>query len=396
MKNKESKMNKTGLSRKNSAVLTNSNVNQIKEEESYQASVNRQNKVTMSQINRLKRFYNTTRWLPNTSFTTFFGKPAFENYGFGNTKPTYGGLFYGNYMLSHNINPVDGENLPEEKQVYASCMLKASKASHPRKPEPPRKVPEEIRNTPEELTEIKGRNPVFQKPNNFQNREIMKPNLIRARYFRSPKGTPKKDKQINKDIYEKGGDEFDIEGLLDGKEGFKKKKKLVNSKADGQFYAKELKKKVTKEQIDNKNPEYLKALKKGKDGKSINSDGKEVVNLDEEQKDKKNKDNGKLSDDDQLDPAFLNAGEVKILKEKMKDFYERMLEEKDNDQKQGDKEKDNNNQNSSLINANQITQAPDTSLCSQYNRDYKYQGESFRVNMKRKENPCLLPSNEVK
>ena len=63
---------------------------------------------------------------------------------------------------------------------------------------------------------------------------------------------------------------------------------------------------------------YLVALKKGKDGKSINSDGKEVINLDEEQKDKKNKDNGKLSDDDQLDPAFLNVGEVKILKEKMK------------------------------------------------------------------------------
>lgn len=392
MKNKESKLNKTGLSRKNSAILTNNN--QIKEEESYQASVNRQNKVTMSQINRLKRFYNTTRWLPNSSFTTFFGKPAFENYGFGNTKPTYGGLFYGNYMLSHNINPVDGENLPEEKQVYASCMLKASKASHPRKPEPPRKVPEEIRNTPEELIEIKGRNPVFQKPNNFPNREIMKPNLIRARYFRSPKGTPKKDKQLNKDIYEKGGDEFDIEGLLDGKEGFKKKKKLVNSKADGQFYAKELKKKVTKEQIDNKNPEYLKALKKGKEN-SINSEAKELVNLDEERINKIEKDK-KLTGDDQLDPAYLNEGEVKILKEKMKNFYERMLEEKENDQKQGDKDNDNINQNSSILNANQITQAPDISLCSQYNRDYKYQGETSRINMKRKENPCLMSNNEVK
>ena len=32
-----------------------------------------------TQINRLKKFYNTTRWLPNSAFTTYFGKPAFEN-----------------------------------------------------------------------------------------------------------------------------------------------------------------------------------------------------------------------------------------------------------------------------------------------------------------------------
>lgn len=147
----------------------------------------------MSQINRLKRFYNTTRWLPNTSFTTFFGRPAFENYGYGNTKPTYGGLFYGNYMLSHNINPVDGENIPGEKQVYASSMLRAAKSQKRRKPEPPRKVPDEIRNTPDELNQIKGRNPIFQMDNNFPNRQIVKPNLIKAKYFRSPKGTPKKE-----------------------------------------------------------------------------------------------------------------------------------------------------------------------------------------------------------
>ena len=57
-----------------------------------------------SQIARLKKFYNTTRWLPNSAFTTYFGKPAFENYGYGNINPVYGGLFYGNYMLSHNMN----------------------------------------------------------------------------------------------------------------------------------------------------------------------------------------------------------------------------------------------------------------------------------------------------
>jgi hypothetical protein len=104
-----------------------------------------------TQLERLKKFYNTTRWLPNSAFTTYFGKPAFENYGYGNTKPVYGGLFYGNYMLSHNINPMDGENRPEEKQTYSSSMLKAIKRNDIRKPEPPRKTPDEIRNTPVSL-----------------------------------------------------------------------------------------------------------------------------------------------------------------------------------------------------------------------------------------------------
>ena len=100
-----------------------------------------------TQIERLKKFYNTTRWLPNSAFTTYFGKPAFENYGFGNTKPVYGGLFYGNYMLSHNVNPMDGNNTPDTKQVYSSAMLKAIRNNNFRRPSPPRKTPDEIRNT---------------------------------------------------------------------------------------------------------------------------------------------------------------------------------------------------------------------------------------------------------
>jgi len=108
----------------------------------------------LDQINRIKKFYNTTRWLPNSAFTTYFGKPAFENYGYGNTKPVYGGLFYGNYMLSHNMNPIDGANNPPEKQVYSSAMMKSFQYNNVRKPEPPRKTPDEIRNTPEELETI--------------------------------------------------------------------------------------------------------------------------------------------------------------------------------------------------------------------------------------------------
>jgi hypothetical protein len=144
MKNKESQPKHTYQSKKS----INSNKDQENSRSYY--NPNKQGP-TKTQIARMKNFYNTTRWLPNSAFTTFFGKPAFENYGYGNTKPTYGGLFYGNYMLSHNVNPIDGENKPEEKQTYSSALLKKAQNNNVRKPEPPRKVPDEIRNTPVNL-----------------------------------------------------------------------------------------------------------------------------------------------------------------------------------------------------------------------------------------------------
>ena len=170
-----------------------------------------------TQINRLKQFYNTTRWLPNSAFTTYFGKPAFENYGYGNTNPVYGGLFYGNYMLSHNMNPIDGANHPEEKQVYSSAMMKSVQRKGVRRPSPPRKVPEEIRNTPEELQEIRTRKQIFQLPNNFPSRDIIPPNLLKARYFRSGKNTPENSEDENEDEYE----DWNIENVLSGKNKMK-------------------------------------------------------------------------------------------------------------------------------------------------------------------------------
>lgn len=159
MKNRESV--KRPLSSKNGSVrgsqkskndLENkNNQNQLDKEILFKSELSKgkiKNKPSKNQINRLKNFYYTTRWLPNSAFTTYFGKPAFENYGYGNTNPVYGGLFYGNYMLTHNINPIDGENKPETKQVYSSSMLKTIKNNYIRKPEPPRKTPDEIRNTP--------------------------------------------------------------------------------------------------------------------------------------------------------------------------------------------------------------------------------------------------------
>lgn len=47
----------------------------------------------------------TTRWLADSSFTTYFGKPAFHAYGKGNINPTNNHQKY----LTHNINGVTGK-----------------------------------------------------------------------------------------------------------------------------------------------------------------------------------------------------------------------------------------------------------------------------------------------
>lgn len=219
---------------------------------------------TKSQINRLKKFYNTTRWLPNSAFTTYFGKPAFENYGYGNTNPVYGGLFYGNYMLSHNMNPIDGANHPPEKQVYSSAMMKSIQRQNLRKPSPPRKIPEEIRNTPEELQEIKTRCQIFQLPNNLPSREIIPPNLLKARYFRSGKNSPAASDEENEDEYEV----WNVENVLAGKKNKVKKIKDRGSLKGYNPYKQgkvQLGKKKMKEEIDNKvDPELYRKVREKK------------------------------------------------------------------------------------------------------------------------------------
>lgn len=71
---------------------------------------------------RRSRFNNTTRWLADSSFTTYFGKPAFHPYGRANTKPTQGGINYGQNMLTHNINAECGDNPPQYQQVYETSL----------------------------------------------------------------------------------------------------------------------------------------------------------------------------------------------------------------------------------------------------------------------------------
>ena len=71
---------------------------------------------------RKSEFLNTTRWLPDSAFTTYFGKPAFHPYGKGNINPTVGGVNYGHNLLTHNINAECGDNPPLYQQVYDSAL----------------------------------------------------------------------------------------------------------------------------------------------------------------------------------------------------------------------------------------------------------------------------------
>ena len=341
-----------------------------------------------TQINRLKQFYNTTRWLPNSAFTTYFGKPAFENYGYGNTNPVYGGLFYGNYMLSHNMNPIDGANHPEEKQVYSSAMMKSVQRKGVRRPSPPRKVPEEIRNTPEELQEIRTRKQIFQLPNNFPSRDIIPPNLLKARYFRSGKNTPENSEDENEDEYE----DWNIENVLSGK---KNKKMKINKKIDSGYnpYSQgrvELKKKKMKEGLDNKfsNEFYKKASAKHLKNKGINNQYEGEEEYEESE--------GQLLYEKQREYYLKMLGEEKVKNiedltnlEVQKNINESQEQIDNNEIRENENIEDNNiNQENNLDENNNIHNCQVPPLDEQIKQERKPCNP-----LKKKENPALLPPN---
>ena len=339
-----------------------------------------------TQINRLKQFYNTTRWLPNSAFTTYFGKPAFENYGYGNTNPVYGGLFYGNYMLSHNMNPIDGANHPEEKQVYSSAMMKSLQRKGVRRPSPPRKVPEEIRNTPEELQEIRTRKQIFQLPNNFPSRDIIPPNLLKSRYFRSGKNTPENSEDENEDEYE----DWNIENVLSGK---KNKKMKINKRTEGGFnpYSQgriELKKKKMKEGLDNKfsNEFYKKATAKRLKNKGMNQ---------YEGEDEYEESEGQLLYEKQREYYLKMLGEEKV--KNIEDLTNLEIQRKTNEEEQIDDnaiKEEVNNKNEENIEKNKDVNEDNANNCEVIPLNEQIKEERKPCNpLKKKENPALFPPN---
>ena len=351
---------------------------------------------TKTQINRLKKFYNTTRWLPNSAFTTFFGKPAFENYGYGNVNPVYGGLFYGNYMLSHNMNPIDGSNNPPEKQVYSSAMMKSLQRKGIRRPSPPRKVPDEIRNTPEELQEIRTRCQIFQLPNPLPGREIIPPNLIKAQYFKSGRASPNESEEENEDEYE----DWNVENVLSGKKNKKKKIKKRPTNIDPYKQGKiQLSKKKMKEGLDNKiSDEVYKKMMEKKMKKKMKELGEEGEEEEEEKSEKE------LEFEKKRDYYMKMLGEDGIknledLTELKSPEEEKIFEEEKRIKMEEEKRKilEEQQRQEMIMNQNYNNENNIPNLCPYcYNKTNSTQ---FNIidgmkSLKKKENPALLPPNQ--
>jgi len=193
---------------------------------------------------RIQRLNETTRWLPNSAFKTYFGKPPFENYGRGNVNPTVGGPIYGDYMKSHNINPHAGDNKPEYKQIFDRAELAAT--TYPaNEPEPPRKCKDDFRLSQNQVEELKKRNPRVPEKFSVTSKKIIKPDLVNSLRFASEENTP--------------------EGSVDEKEKSSKPKNLAEAFKNLSKTTKAIRKDLAKN-----SPTKSKSSKKDKRSKSKN------------------------------------------------------------------------------------------------------------------------------
>ncbi|CAD8184233.1 unnamed protein product [Paramecium octaurelia] len=112
---------------------------------------------------RIKKFQGETRWIADSAFTTYFGKPAWGPYGYNNVNPAVGGIIYGQHLLSHNVQPHRNKNDPYYIQTYQNALRKGAAVANV-EPEPPRNCREEDRLNPEQVEALKSRNPLTPQP----------------------------------------------------------------------------------------------------------------------------------------------------------------------------------------------------------------------------------------
>jgi len=104
-----------------------------------------------------------SRWNPDTHLLSLHGKPIWHAYGQANTDPTVGGIIYGHYLLTHNINPHVGDNKPLYQQVYESAHNKAFENGK-KTLVPTKRLPESPKMSKEQIDELKNRNPLMPAP----------------------------------------------------------------------------------------------------------------------------------------------------------------------------------------------------------------------------------------
>ncbi|KAL4488372.1 hypothetical protein ABPG72_019222 [Tetrahymena utriculariae] len=118
--------------------------------------------------NRIQKFAENSRQLPNSAFTTYYGKPAFENYGNANVKDKNQSFISGNYLKSHNVNPHRGETQPEYEQTFQNAINLGKEEAIPH---PPRHRLDEIP-TKKQLEYNRKNNPFYPQQNELLNQSI--------------------------------------------------------------------------------------------------------------------------------------------------------------------------------------------------------------------------------
>ena len=73
---------------------------------------------------KIKTFKVLTRELPDSAFTTYFGKPAFANYGAGDKAKEIA------RHKSHSVMPHAGTNKPDSVQSHRGALKKANVINH--------------------------------------------------------------------------------------------------------------------------------------------------------------------------------------------------------------------------------------------------------------------------
>ncbi|CAD8169438.1 unnamed protein product [Paramecium octaurelia] len=157
---------------------------------------------------RIKKFQGETRWIADSAFTTYFGKPAWGPYGFNNINPSVGGIVYGQHMLSHNVQPHRNKNDPFFIQTYQNALRKGAAVANV-EPEPPRNCREEDRLNPEQVEAQKQRNQLTPQPYSELKKQleskgkstipefnIKKPDLTNTLRFASEAGSVQGESQI--------------------------------------------------------------------------------------------------------------------------------------------------------------------------------------------------------
>lgn len=146
-------------------------------------------KAEREELEKLEKAITMSRWNPDTHLASMHGKPIWHAYGNKNTDPTVGGIVYGHYLLTHNINPHAGDNRPLYQQVYDSASNSYFKNGKPEikitKP-----LPESPKVSPEVLEDLRTRNPIMPGPSSKNlKRHVKQLDLLQEPCFASKHST---------------------------------------------------------------------------------------------------------------------------------------------------------------------------------------------------------------